>query len=75
MPGPRRDDVRPEETLSSRPADVAFKGNKLSLPSKRCVACSRTMSWRKRWSRSWDEVKFCSDACRRNRAPRQRRGE
>ncbi|MEO7116898.1 MAG: DUF2256 domain-containing protein [Caldimonas sp.] len=25
------------------------------------------MTWRKRWSRSWDEVKFCSEACRRSR--------
>ncbi|PTT75854.1 DUF2256 domain-containing protein, partial [Pelomonas sp. HMWF004] len=23
------------------------------------------MSWRKRWARNWDEVKFCSDACRK----------
>ena len=48
-----------------RPA--AFKGNKQSLPSKPCAACGRPMSWRKRWARSWDEVKFCSDACRKAR--------
>lgn len=23
------------------------------------------MVWRKRWERSWDEVRSCSDACRR----------
>jgi hypothetical protein len=23
------------------------------------------MTWRRRWARCWDEVKFCSDACRR----------
>lgn len=45
-----------------------FKGNKQSLPSKACVACGRPMSWRKRWARTWDEVKFCSDACRKRRA-------
>lgn len=45
----------------------AFKGNKQSLPSKPCVACGRPMSWRKRWARSWGEVKFCSDACRKAR--------
>ena len=43
----------------------SFKGNKQSLPSKLCVACGRPMSWRKRWARNWDEVKFCSDACRK----------
>lgn len=52
-----------------RPAaeSAAFKGNKQHLPSKPCVACGRPMTWRKRWARSWDEVKFCSDACRRSR--------
>ena len=46
----------------------SFKGNKQSLPSKTCVACGRPMTWRKRWARTWDEVKFCSDACRKARA-------
>ena len=46
----------------------SFKGNKQSLPSKPCVACGRPMSWRKRWARSWDDVKFCSEACRKARA-------
>ena len=46
-------------------ASPSFKGNKQTLPSKPCVACGRPMTWRKRWARSWDEVKFCSDACRK----------
>lgn len=25
------------------------------------------MVWRRAWARSWDEVRFCSDACRRRR--------
>jgi hypothetical protein len=45
----------------------SFKGNKQSLPSKLCVACGRPMTWRKRWARSWDEVKFCSETCRQAR--------
>jgi hypothetical protein len=48
-------------------APSGFKGNKQSLPSKPCTACGRTMAWRKRWARSWQEVKFCSDACRKAR--------
>jgi hypothetical protein len=28
------------------------------------------MTWRKRWAKNWDEVKYCSDACRRNKAAR-----
>ena len=43
----------------------AFKGNKAALASKACAACGRLMTWRKRWARSWDEVKFCSDGCRK----------
>ncbi len=33
--------------------------------AKACVACGRTMRWRKKWERSWDEVRYCSAACRR----------
>ncbi len=25
------------------------------------------MEWRKSWARNWDEVRFCSDACRRKK--------
>ena len=49
------------------PPTTGFKGNKAALPSKPCLACGRPMSWRKRWAANWDEVKFCSDACRRQR--------
>jgi hypothetical protein len=41
-----------------------FKGNKARLPSKTCQACQREMTWRKAWAKNWDEVKYCSDACR-----------
>ena len=43
---------------------MGFKGNKSSLPVKQCVTCGRDMSWRKSWAKNWDEVKYCSDACR-----------
>ncbi|WP_430422219.1 DUF2256 domain-containing protein [Methylibium petroleiphilum] len=52
------------------PSSPAFRGNKAALPSKPCVACDRPMSWRRRWARTWDEVKFCSDACRRAKGTR-----
>jgi len=32
---------------------------------KHCVVCGRTITWRKKWARSWDEVRYCSDACRK----------
>lgn len=45
-----------------------FRGNKSALPSKPCKACGRPMSWRHRWAKNWDQVKYCSDACRNNKA-------
>jgi len=43
------------------------KHESAAVESKTCAACGRTMTWRKRWARNWDEVKFCSDACRSQR--------
>lgn len=52
----------------ARTAPVAhFKGNKRSLPSKTCEVCGREMTWRKSWAKNWDEVRYCSEACRRNK--------
>lgn len=34
-------------------------------PSKTCVACGREITWRRKWARDWDAVRYCSDACRR----------
>lgn len=46
-----------------------FKGNKSYLPSKPCVSCGKTMTWRKAWANNWESVKYCSERCRRA-APR-----
>ena len=34
---------------------------------KTCARCGRTMEWRKSWARNWDQVRYCSYACRRRR--------
>jgi hypothetical protein len=34
------------------------------LPRKDCVRCGRPFTWRKKWERDWDNVKYCSDRCR-----------
>jgi hypothetical protein len=39
------------------------------LPEKICVVCGRPFSWRKKWARAWDEVKYCSQACREKKKP------
>ncbi|GAC1414455.1 MAG: hypothetical protein NVSMB62_00370 [Acidobacteriaceae bacterium] len=31
---------------------------------KICKTCGRTFSWRKKWERDWDVIRYCSDACR-----------
>ena len=36
-------------------------------PSKVCVACGRPFAWRKKWERDWEQVKYCSERCRRSR--------
>jgi hypothetical protein len=38
---------------------------KSQLPSKICPVCQRPFAWRKKWSRDWDQVIYCSDACRK----------
>lgn len=35
---------------------------------KVCVRCGRTMQWRAKWAKNWEQVKYCSDQCRRTRA-------
>ena len=40
---------------------------KPKLHSKVCMTCGRPFSWRKKWEKCWDEVKHCSEKCRRNR--------
>ncbi|RYD48019.1 MAG: DUF2256 domain-containing protein [Verrucomicrobiaceae bacterium] len=42
---------------------------KQNLPSKICAHCLRPFSWRKKWARNWEDVRFCSDACRTGKMP------
>ncbi len=34
------------------------------LPTKTCPVCKREFTWRKKWERTWAEVRYCSDKCR-----------
>ncbi len=40
---------------------------KENLPQRICVVCLRPFTWRKKWEKVWNEVKFCSDKCRINK--------
>ena len=41
-----------------------------ALPTKDCVVCGRTITWRKKWERDWEQVRYCSDGCRRRSSSR-----
>lgn len=42
-----------------------------SLPTKDCAVCARVITWRKKWERDWEQIRYCSDACRRRRVSGQ----
>jgi hypothetical protein len=37
---------------------------KSDLPTKICLCCGRPFAWRKKWARDWEQVRYCSEACR-----------
>ena len=41
--------------------------------TKPCASCGRTITWRKAWARDWDQVRYCSQACRRRKVTAQDR--
>lgn len=43
---------------------------KSELPTKTCPVCARPFAWRKKWERDWENVRYCSERCRRA-APRK----
>ncbi|MBC7536492.1 MAG: DUF2256 domain-containing protein [Ferruginibacter sp.] len=40
---------------------------KSMLPQKICIVCQRPFTWRKKWEAVWEEVKYCSEKCRRTK--------
>ncbi|MBM5824471.1 MAG: DUF2256 domain-containing protein [Cyanobacteria bacterium M_surface_10_m2_119] len=36
-------------------------------PSKICPVCGRSFQWRRKWKDVWDEVRYCSERCGRQR--------
>ncbi|WP_218143187.1 DUF2256 domain-containing protein [Luteibacter sp. UNC138MFCol5.1] len=37
---------------------------KTELPQKPCASCGRPFTWRRKWARDWEQVRYCSDRCR-----------
>ncbi len=40
---------------------------KENLPTKICITCHKSFTWRKKWQPVWDEVKYCSERCKRHK--------
>ncbi|MGI9158473.1 MAG: DUF2256 domain-containing protein [Saprospiraceae bacterium] len=38
--------------------------SKKNYPTKICKTCGRPFSWRKKWEKVWDDVKYCSQRCK-----------
>jgi hypothetical protein len=51
---------------------LAKMQKKGDLPQKTCLVCARPFTWRKKWEKVWDEVKYCSDRCRNARVKPER---
>ncbi|MFZ7089556.1 DUF2256 domain-containing protein [Primorskyibacter sp. 2E233] len=47
---------------------MAKARKKADLPGKPCATCGRPFAWRRKWAKVWDEVRYCSDRCRRERS-------
>lgn len=40
----------------------------MAVPAtKTCASCGRRIEWRRRWARDWEQVRYCSAACRSRR--------
>ena len=46
---------------------MAKMRRKSDLPSKICDTCGLPFNWRKKWAKDWDNVRYCSEKCRRNK--------
>ncbi|WP_376878097.1 DUF2256 domain-containing protein [Albirhodobacter sp. R86504] len=50
------------------------KMKKSELSQKICAVCQRPFSWRKKWEKVWEDVKYCSDKCRGQRQASKAKG-
>lgn len=40
-------------------------------PPKTCAVCGRSITWRKKWERDWEHIRYCSERCRGRKAPQR----
>lgn len=41
-------------------------------PDKTCAVCGRRITWRAKWARDWEQVRYCSQGCRSRRGDGER---
>ena len=44
-----------------------MKASTTQPDDKTCASCGRRVEWRKKWEKNWDDVRYCSDACRKRK--------
>ena len=40
---------------------------KQDLPEKTCLVCQKPFTWRKKWEKNWEMVKYCSVRCKKTK--------
>jgi hypothetical protein len=45
------------------------KGFNSKLSTKMCMACLRPFQYRKKWKEEWNDVKYCSQKCKKSVSP------
>lgn len=65
-------EIRKPPCRGSGEMALAKMQKKGDLPQKTCLVCARPFTWRKKWEKVWDEVKYCSDRCRNARVKPER---
>ncbi|MAH37085.1 MAG: hypothetical protein CL560_04590 [Alphaproteobacteria bacterium] len=46
---------------------MAKMRKKSTLPTKQCRTCNKPFSWRKKWTKDWENVIYCSERCKRQK--------
>lgn len=65
----RRNSMTRQEIDSLCSTNMTHK--KPNLPTKVCVTCGREFAWRKKWAKVWEDVQYCSRACREKKSKSQ----
>jgi hypothetical protein len=44
---------------------AATAKTKNGFEPKTCLKCGRPFEWRKKWAKDWENVKYCSEKCKK----------